>query len=44
LIVLTAAQVSVWFSQRPAWVKVQRYVTGGILAGLAVKMAVDSGK
>lgn len=44
LIVLTAAQVSVWFSQRPAWVKAQRYIAGGILAGLAVKMAVDSGK
>jgi threonine/homoserine/homoserine lactone efflux protein len=44
LIVLTAAQVSVWFAQRPTWVKAQRYITGSILAGLAVKMALDKGR
>ena len=41
LIVLTASKIAVWFGQRPSWLKVQRWVMSGILAGLAVKLAIQ---
>ena len=42
LIVLTAGAVAGFLSSRPTWQAAQRYVMGSVLAGLAVRMAVDS--
>ena len=41
LIVLTAGSVSAFLTGRPAWLRVQRYVMGTVLAGLAVRIAAD---
>jgi threonine/homoserine/homoserine lactone efflux protein len=41
LIVLSAAQIARWLGVNPGWLKVQRYVMGTVLAGLAVKMAAQ---
>ncbi|MGW5672033.1 hypothetical protein [Micromonospora sp. NPDC003776] len=41
LIVLTAGTVSAFLTRRPAWAKVQRYVMGGVVAGLAIRIAAD---
>ena len=40
--VLAASRVADWLSHRPAWVSVQRWVLGGVFAGIAVKLALDS--
>ncbi len=44
LIVLSAAQMSFWFSQNPFWVKVQKWFMASVLSGLALKMALDKSK
>lgn len=44
LIVLSAAQMSSWFSQNPFWVKVQKWFMASVLSGLALKMALDKSK
>jgi threonine/homoserine/homoserine lactone efflux protein len=44
LIVLSAAQVAVWFSTRPAWVRGQKWFMATILTGLAVRLALDKSK
>ncbi|RAY11332.1 LysE family translocator [Actinomadura craniellae] len=41
LIVLTAGSVAAFLGGRPAWLRVQRYVMGTALAGLAIKIAGD---
>jgi threonine/homoserine/homoserine lactone efflux protein len=41
LIIFFAAKISAWFSTRPTWLSLQRYVMGGVLGGLAVRMALD---
>jgi len=41
LITLFAAAVASWFAARPAWLTLQRYVMGGVLGALAVRMAFD---
>ncbi|MEV0155781.1 LysE family translocator [Micromonospora sp. NPDC050686] len=41
LIVLSAGSVSAFLTRRPAWARVQRYVMGSVLAGLAVRIAAD---
>ena len=41
LIVLTAGSVSAFLARRPGWLRVQRYVMGTVLAGLAVRIAAD---
>ncbi|WP_282937290.1 LysE family translocator [Paenibacillus sp. RC67] len=41
LIVLTASQIASWFGKRPTWLKAQRWIMSGVLAGLAVKLAVQ---
>jgi threonine/homoserine/homoserine lactone efflux protein len=41
LIVLTAGSVSAFLTRRPTWAKVQRYVMGSVLAGLALRIATD---
>lgn len=40
-IVLAAATISGFLTARPVWLRVQRYVAGTVLGGMAVKMAVD---
>lgn len=42
LIVFMAGSVALFFASRPAWQVVQRWLMGTVLAGLAVKMAVES--
>jgi threonine/homoserine/homoserine lactone efflux protein len=44
LIVLTAGTVAAFFTGRPVWARVQRWLMGTVLAGLAVRMALDSGR
>jgi threonine/homoserine/homoserine lactone efflux protein len=41
LIVLTASKIASWFGKRPTWLKAQRWIMSGVLAGLAVKLAVQ---
>ena len=44
LIALFAAQLATWFSQRPRWLAIQRYLMGGVLAGFAVRLAIEQRK
>ncbi|GAA2883810.1 LysE family translocator [Streptosporangium fragile] len=41
LIVLTAGSVAAFLGRRPAWTRVQRYLMGTVLAGLALGLATD---
>lgn len=41
LIALSAAGIAGWFARNPLWLAVQRYVMGGVLAALAVKLAFE---
>lgn len=41
LIVVFAGTVASFLASRPAWLRVQRYLMGTVLAGLAVKIAFD---
>ena len=43
-IVLSAAQLSFWFSQNPFWVKIQKWFMASVLSGLALRMALDKTK
>ncbi|MCW5655622.1 LysE family translocator [Hydrogenophaga sp.] len=40
-IVLTAARLAAWFQHHRGWLAVQRYVMGGVLGALAVRMALE---
>jgi len=44
LIVLTAAQVSLFFAKNPTWVKIQKWFMASVLLMLALKMAVSKEK
>jgi threonine/homoserine/homoserine lactone efflux protein len=44
LIVLTAGALSAFLAGRPFWTLVQRWLMGTVLAGLAVRMAIDTGR
>jgi threonine/homoserine/homoserine lactone efflux protein len=44
LIVVSAGTVASFLTERPAWARLQRWLMGGVLAGLAVRMALDSGR
>lgn len=44
LIVVTAGSISIFLSGRPTWLSVQRWLMGGVLTGLAVRMAFESRK
>lgn len=44
LIVLSAAQMSLWFAKNPFWVKVQKWFMASVLTGLALRMALDKTK
>ncbi|HEX8048109.1 LysE family translocator [Rhizobium sp. ICMP 5592] len=39
---LTAGSIAMFFAQRPAFMLVQRWLMGTVLAGLAVRMAVEA--
>jgi threonine/homoserine/homoserine lactone efflux protein len=39
--VLSAAAVARWLAARPAWAIAQRWVLGGVFAGIAMKLALD---
>lgn len=41
LIVLAAGTISTFLRRRPVWLRVQRYLMGTVLGGLAVKLATD---
>lgn len=41
LIVLAAGSIAAWFATRPSWLKAQRWLMAGILAGLAVRLALE---
>ncbi|MEA5405857.1 LysE family translocator [Arcicella sp. DC2W] len=44
MIVLFASSISTWFSERPTWVKIQKWFMAGILGSLALKLALDKAK
>lgn len=44
LIVLAAGTISQMLGRRPGWLRVQRYLMGTVLGGLAVKLATDHAK
>ena len=41
LIALFAATLAAWFARNPAWLVAQRYVMGGVLSALAVRLALE---
>ena len=44
LFVLAASQAANWLAQRPTWLAVQRWVLGGVFAGIALKLTLDTRK
>lgn len=40
--VLAAARIAAWFARRPLWSAVQRWILGGVFAGIALKLAFES--
>lgn len=44
LITLSAAGIASWFARNPAWLVVQRYFMGCVLAALAVRLAMEQRK
>ena len=42
LVVMSAGAIAVFLTRRPGWQMVQRWVMGGALAALAVRIALDS--
>jgi threonine/homoserine/homoserine lactone efflux protein len=40
-IVLAAGTIAVFLTQRPSWLRVQRYLMGTVLGALAIKLATD---
>jgi threonine/homoserine/homoserine lactone efflux protein len=44
MIVLAAGTIAAFLGGRPFWAQVQRWLMGTVLAGLAVRMAFDTGR
>jgi threonine/homoserine/homoserine lactone efflux protein len=42
VIVMSAGTVSAFLAGRPVWQRIQRYLMGTVLAGLAVRIAIDA--
>jgi len=42
LFVLTSGSIAAFLAGRPAWLSVQRWLMGGVLSALALRMAMDS--
>ncbi|MGI5246006.1 hypothetical protein [Dactylosporangium sp. CA-139066] len=43
-IVCAAGAIAAFLARRPAWLRVQRYVTGTLLGLIAVKLATDKAR
>ncbi len=41
IIALSAARLAVWFAHHPRWLATQRYLMGGVLAGMAIRIASE---
>jgi threonine/homoserine/homoserine lactone efflux protein len=41
ILILSAARLAAWFARKPVWLAVQRWIMGFVLAGLAVRLALD---
>lgn len=41
IIALSAAGIASWFARNPMWLRLQRYVMGFVLAGLALRLAIE---
>lgn len=41
MIAISAASFAAWFARNPTWLSAQRYVMGGVLAGLAIRLASE---
>ena len=41
VIALGAGSIAAFLAARPLWLLVQRWLMGGVLAGLAIRMAID---
>jgi threonine/homoserine/homoserine lactone efflux protein len=41
IIICLAGSIAAWLATRPSWVRVQKWIMGSVLAGLAVRIAVD---
>jgi threonine/homoserine/homoserine lactone efflux protein len=41
LVALSAAGIAAWFARNPLWLAAQRYVMGGVLGALAVRLAFE---
>ena len=44
MIALAAGSIALFLASRPSWMLVQRWLMGTVLAGLAVRMAVEARK
>ena len=44
LIALFAAHIAQWFAANPHWLRAQKWVMGGVLAGLAMRLALEQRK
>ena len=42
LIALAAGSIAIFLGTRPLWLKIQRWLMGTVLAGLAVRMALEA--
>jgi len=40
--VLAAARIAAWLARRPLWSAMQRWILGGVFAGIALKLAFES--
>ena len=43
-IVMTAGAIAAFFAERPLWLRTQRWIMGGVLGALAVRLALDKRK
>ncbi|VVD60760.1 lysine transporter LysE [Pandoraea pneumonica] len=41
-VALSAGAISKFFAQRPAWLRIQRWLMGGVLGALALRMATEA--
>jgi threonine/homoserine/homoserine lactone efflux protein len=44
MIALGAGSIALFLSTRPSWLLIQRYLMGTVLAGLALRMALETRK
>lgn len=44
LIVMASAKIALWFSTKPAWVRIQKWFMASVLTALAAKMALEKEK